>query len=587
MIRRIGSDRETFKKLEFSPGLNVLLADKSEGASDRQSRNGAGKTSFVEIVHFLTGGNVKKDSIFRSNVLKDAAFTIQMDVGGNGFTVARSGSAPGKVQVNGPVEGWPIASTFNQDVGVFEISNTNWSHVLGCKWFGLDAPPNPDTKCQPTFRSLFSYFVRRQASGGFNKPTQQATMQQTWDQQVSISYLLGLDWRVSQSFQGLREKEKTVKSLGKAARSGELGPHFEGAADLRTKLAVAAKRAENIRSQLDNFEIIPEYTELEAEASVITGQINGLGEENFVDRRLIDDLELALTEEQAPDRTDLAKLYAEAGVILPDLLKRRLNEVEVFHRTIIENRKSHLSAELTSARNRIDAREAEKLTLDTRRRQIMNVLQSGGALEQYTAMREELGRAEAEVETFRRRLETAEKLESTQAELAIERNRLEQALRDDIHERGDLLSEAIVGFEELSKSLYEQAGSLTIGAGPTGPSFEVRIDGHRSKGITNMQIFCFDLMMTELCARYGRFPGFLIHDSHLFDGVDERQVAKALQLGAERAETAGFQYIVTMNSDVIPGDGLQDSFDINAHVMPTRLTDATENGGLFGIRFSD
>ena len=29
--------------------------------------------------------------------------------------------------------------------------------------------------------------------------------------------------------------------------------------------------------------------------------------------------------------------------------------------------------------------------------------------------------------------------------------------------------------------------------------------------------------------------------TQLFDGVDERQVAKALQLGAERAEAAGFQ----------------------------------------------
>lgn len=28
------------------------------------------------------------------------------------------------------------------------------------------------------------------------------------------------------------------------------------------------------------------------------------------------------------------------------------------------------------------------------------------------------------------------------------------------------------------------------------------------------------------------------------------------------------------------------AIDINAHVMPTRLTDATEDGGLFGIRFS-
>ena len=52
-----------------------------------------------------------------------------------------------------------------------------------------------------------------------------------------------------------------------------------------------------------------------------------------------------------------------------------------------------------------------------------------------------------------------------------------------------------------------------------------------------MQIFCFDLMLTKISLKQGRGPGFLVHDSHLFDGVDERQVAKALQLGAESAES--------------------------------------------------
>ena len=54
MIRSVGADRESFKTLTFGPGLNVILADKSRGASDRQSRNGAGKTSFVELVHFCS-----------------------------------------------------------------------------------------------------------------------------------------------------------------------------------------------------------------------------------------------------------------------------------------------------------------------------------------------------------------------------------------------------------------------------------------------------------------------------------------------------------------------------------------------------
>ncbi|WP_247743858.1 ABC-three component system protein [Shimia sp. R9_3] len=508
-----------------------------------------------------------------------------MDVGGDKITAERSGSAPSKIFLNGPVEDWPIPPKFKEDRGLFEISNTNWCHTLGAKWFGLEAPPDSDTKFQPTFRSLFAYFARRQASDAFQTPTQQAGKQQIWDQQVAISYLLGLDWHVSQDFQGLREKEKLVKSLGKAARSGELGPHFGRAADLRTKVVVASRRVEQIRTQIDTFQVIPEYRELESEASDITRSINALGEENFVDRQLIKELQASLLEEEAPVTEDLEKLYAEAGVVLPELLTRRLDEVQNFHRTILQNRASHLKAELSSAENRIEKREEEKEKLDTRRRQIMTVLQSGGALEQYTALREEMGRAEAEVETLRQRLDTAETLESTKTELDADRNRLAQALRDDIRERKSVLGDAILAFEELSQSLYEQAGSLTIDAGTAGPRFEVKIDGQRSKGITNMQIFCFDLMLIELCTRRGTSPGFLIHDSHLFDGVDERQVAKALQLGAEKAENLGFQYIVTMNSDAIPSEGFQRGFNIYDHVLPTRITDAVDDGGLFGIRF--
>ena len=66
----------------------------------------------------------------------------------------------------------------------------------------------------------------------------------------------------------------------------------------------------------------------------------------------------------------------------------------------------------------------------------------------------------------------------------------------------------------------------------------------------------------------------------------ERQVAKALRIGAQRADAAGFQYIVTMNSDSVPAEGFTDGFDVRDHFVETRLTDATETGGLFGIRFN-
>ena len=587
MISRFGSDLASFKTLTFKPGLNVLLADKSEGANDRQSRNGAGKTSFVELVHFLFGADARKESIFRSEALTEWSFDVAVDVAGETISAARSGAKPSRVLINDPVETWPIPPHFHQAAGLYEMSNETWKANLGKLWFGLPLSAGDEAaRFQPSFRSLFSYFARRQLSGGFQQPMQHSAMQQAWDQQVSICYLLGLDWTIPGKFQELRGQEKVAQELRKAARSGDLGRYFGKAADLRTRLTIAEARAVRLRQQLATFEVVPEYKELEREANAITREIDALNVENIMDGDLLQQLRASLDEEDAPDVGDVTKLYAEAGVVLPDMVRRRFDEVERFHRTIIENRRTHLNAEITSAEARIIERDKRTGERDRRRRQIMNVLSSGGALEHYTNLREEAGRAEAEVEGFRQRLETAERIESTKAELDIERANLTKALRDDLHERKDILREVILAFETLSESLYEKAGSLTIAETSSGLQFDVHIDGQRSKGITNMQIFCFDLMLTEISLRQGRGPGFLLHDSHLFDGVDERQVAKALQLGAERAEAAGFQYIVTMNSDALPREGFKPGFAIRDHLLGTKLTDATDTGGLFGIRFN-
>ncbi len=214
----------------------------------------------------------------------------------------------------------------------------------------------------------------------------------------------------------------------------------------------------------------------------------------------------------------------------------------------------------------------------------MNVLKTHGALEQFSKLQAAASRKEAEVENLRQRFEAAEQLEGTKNELEIERNRLTLRLRRDFAEQKERLSEAILAFEETSKRLYESAGSMTVEETSNGPIFQFPMQGSRSKGIKNMQIFCFDMMLMRLCAKRGIGPGFLVHDSHLFDGVDGRQVVSALKVGAETANELGFEYIVTMNEDDAFKERIEE-FELKNYVLPVVLTDAREDGGLFGFRF--
>ena len=143
---------------------------------------------------------------------------------------------------------------------------------------------------------------------------------------------------------------------------------------------------------------------------------------------------------------------------------------------------------------------------------------------------------------------------------------------------------AINLFNSNSQVLYESHGILSIDISPNGYLFNVDIEREGSHGIGNMKIFCYDLMLAQLWADREISPGFLIHDSLLFADVDERQIALALELAANEFEDKGIQYICTMNSDNIPHNDFSEDFNLRDFVSVT-LTDSTEDGCLFGIRF--
>jgi uncharacterized protein YydD (DUF2326 family) len=74
----------------------------------------------------------------------------------------------------------------------------------------------------------------------------------------------------------------------------------------------------------------------------------------------------------------------------------------------------------------------------------------------------------------------------------------------------------------------------------------------------------------------------LLHDSHLFDGVDERQIVRALLLGGRATTGQGLQYIVTMNSDIFDRLPLGAEIDRLKVVVPTRLSDEETVSNLGG-----
>jgi uncharacterized protein YydD (DUF2326 family) len=252
---------------------------------------------------------------------------------------------------------------------------------------------------------------------------------------------------------------------------------------------------------------------------------------------------------------------------------------------VIRNRKTHLEGEIVAAERRIQDRESQSQRHATRQQELMGLLQTHGALDQFNKLQEELSRLRSQSELLNKQFDIAQKIEKGGADLQVQRATLHQALVRDTDERSERLKEAVLLYADLSKAVSERSSILEIE--PTNKGLRLAITGgpDKSKGIREQQIFCLDMLLAVMQSRREKSLGFLVHDSHLFDAMDERQIASAIEVGARLSQQHGFQYIITMNSDRIPYQDFSTGFDFDSHVIQPHLTDATETGGLFGFRF--
>ncbi len=389
---------------------------------------------------------------------------------------------------------------------------------------------------------------------------------------------------VPYQFQQVRNREKTVRELKKLLTGqGEI-QGIESIGDLRTQAALTERSVEKLKKQLLDFQVLEEYHDLENEARSLTKQISALIDEKVLDREYLDILQESFSLENPPEMDKVIRIYKEALSEVPDMVRRKLEETKVFYESVVRNRRLYLEGEITELQAKIKKKDGAIEAFEKRKSEIMNILNSHGALEQYSNLQAELTRMHIILESTKEKIRLLEQLSETKSEAKLERAKLELMLKKNYAEQAELYNKAIKVFEDFSSQFYENPGSLVIEPTPNGPDFYVKIQGERSKGIRNIQIFCFDMMLMQILKDQGFGPDFLIHDSHLFDGVDERQIATALKIGKETSERLRFQYIVTMNSDVLPKRDIV-GIDLNSFKVSVELDDKTDTGGLFGFRF--
>lgn len=582
MIRAIRCDQASFKDVEFGPAFNVILATRTQAATDKDSRNGAGKTTFIEIVHFCLGSSADKKNRLMATQLRGWVFTLELDLRGKPYRVSRDTANPKRVVLEGDFSQWPLRPKKDKESGAHLLQVTQWNAVLGWLMFDLPVQGNEGT-FEPSFRSLFSYFARR-GRDAFSTPFEHFRKQLDWDKQVNNAFLLGLSWDYPAKLQKLKDREKVVSQLRAAIRAGTFPDLLGTVGELDSQRVRLEELTRRRGVELRTFRVHPQYIEFQDRADSLQSDIRQVNQENASDHAMLSFYRESLVHEQPAESEKLAKLYREAGVAWPGLVERRLNDVQAFHDRVVANRKAFLEAEVVRLERAVILRNERVRSLSDERAELLEVLNSHGALAEYAELQRLQTQETSKLAAVNDRIANLKKVEEIKSQCRIEREQLHILARSFYEERKAVRERAISLFNAFSEALYNRPGELIVDVVDGGYKFGVEIERQDSQGVEQMKVFCYDLTLAALWAERRSGPGFLVHDSTIFADVDERQKAHALELAARTAEANGFQYICCLNSDGVPASDFSEGFSLAPYVR-IELTDEGQSGGLLGIRY--
>lgn len=506
MIRSVTADKASFRTVHFEPGFNVVLADRTKESTKLDTRNGLGKSTLIEIIHFCLGAKTRNGEGLIVEPLHDWTFTIELELKTGIVTASRNTASPNRIIIDGPTEAWPIPPSIDEESKSKSYSPKDWCTILGNLMFGLPVKPT-SRKYAPTFRSLISYFIRR-GSDAYSIPFEHYRKQQEWDVQVNNTFLLGFNWEYASDLQSLKDKKKHLDNLKRGLKEGVLTRYLGSIGELEAEQVRIRAEIEGNQEGLQSFNVLPQYRQLEGQANRQTRQIQRLRNDRLKLERRLSYYETSLADEEEAGSSAGAEIYEKAGVELSGAVRRKLDDVQQFHSSIIENRKAFLASEIDKIKAKIEEISQQIAFVTEERAESMSTLKAHGPWDEYQKLTEQQSNLKAQFQTRTDRIQTLREIQEGTSTYKIDRELLLKRIRQDYEERRVQRDRAISLFNVNSQALYAASGSLVVDITDSGYKFSVDIQRSGSRGIDSMKVFCYDLLLAELWDGKEHSPGF-------------------------------------------------------------------------------
>jgi len=564
-LLQLTSDNIKFKTLNFNPNLNIVaglqLSDK-----DKDTINGIGKSSTLTLVHLMFGSKLDpkkpKEQKLKRFLQTYGVFYLTFTHNDKQYEIKKD------------------FSKTDYYINDEKITQTNYPSRLSEIFLGK----NHDLK----FKQIFNCFARRFGGDYYSDPLrQQGQPLNDYYQRFVNLKLLNIEMDL------VKEKFLVEDKIAKLDKAKTIIEEYQEALD-KTNLKDLIDEHKSLIEDKNNFIIAKNYDHLKIKSDNLTKELNQLRDKIQKIKNLLQRKEqnLLVSENIDIDAHEIENLYNEASFFFQDKIIKRIEDAQVFHNTLISNRKNRIEIEIKELRFELEDLKILVEDISNRRDASLEILNNSGALEEYNTIEEKIKLLNMEINKLTKYEETLNDFKKDKSKLNVESAKIKEKSILYLEKEKESLGRIEDKFREIVKQFYNNhGGSLEFKETKKAKylyDIAVEIPRGSSQAIGEVEIFCYDVLLYKLNKN---ILNFMAHDGYIFSEMDPRQKAMIFKIILELIENNDLQYFINIGEsslkEVLDKDILTDAEKnkINKNII-LELYDKNPKNWLFGQEFN-
>ena len=519
---------EKLREVKFREnGLSVIYGDVEKPKSENETSNSIGKTILLKIVNVVLG---TKNS--------------------------------GKDTIKG-LEGFIIRAKVKKDAVEYDVEMT----IGNSKKYYIDGEEYNLTKYKEKFNINRSYYSKQTMLDKRKGLLSSISKKANKDDISVILRLLYLE-NIESVFMKIKKMQDEIELINKYNNNfkDDISSLERENFNNEMKKKQIDEELKNLNDRIQTLKLSDNISEIAQKRADIDQNLKNKNE-----RLRINDIRISKYEQIINDSksdsislSDVEKVYLNAKVEIPMLLKRTLADVEYFYKNLLDD-KNDLYNKQISELKKVNKKLVEELTKEQKELdELSEIISENDSVREAIKIYDLKMKEKIEVESKISEINSS----LIELETSFEENKSKiNKYREYIYE----LVKQIYG-NDRNPYLNISITSSTRKYQAMPVNIDLTFDGDTGEGLMSAKFLLFDFLIMN----YTKEVDFLIEDSSCFEAIDRRQIKNILQEGIKISEQNNKQLIVSLNKYL-----LEDIKDIQDYIV----LPLNENDTLLNIKF--